>query len=159
MLLKQAFTLCAVPDTPFNLSYGSLTSHKAQKAIRELKNTNPEFYAEIAAGRVVKLSEHDVDSEPKDDSSSVDELSAGDHARIVMESSNAAEAHSRAKVANLEIEKVDNKSLYDPTISEDSTSSATPESTPAKRKLPQCAARVNVSYAQQEWWNQVDLED
>lgn len=48
---KQAFALCTVPGTQFNLSYESLTSRGARQAILELRTTDPDFYTEITSGR------------------------------------------------------------------------------------------------------------
>lgn len=48
--ITQAFRLCAVPNTSFNLSYESLTSHNALKAILGLRSSDPDFYAEITMG-------------------------------------------------------------------------------------------------------------
>ncbi|KAG8747680.1 hypothetical protein FRC11_012269, partial [Ceratobasidium sp. 423] len=58
-----AFELCAVPEMQFNLLYESLTSHEARQAIQELKTPNPEFQAEITAGRPIELSEEEVEPE------------------------------------------------------------------------------------------------
>ncbi|EUC59566.1 DDE superfamily endonuclease, partial [Rhizoctonia solani AG-3 Rhs1AP] len=156
-LIRKAFALCAVPETPFNLSYDSLTSHEACQAIRDLKNMNPTLYGEIASGRAAKLSEHDIELED-DDSASADELSAVEHAQIVMQSSTAAEVYSQAKKANLDIEDSDDESIYEPSVSEASALLGAPEQTPAKRNLPRRATREHVSYALQ-WWNEVNLED
>ncbi|KAG8749815.1 hypothetical protein FRC11_010994 [Ceratobasidium sp. 423] len=64
-LIEKAFELCAVPETQFTLSYESLTSHKAHQAIWELKTSNPEFQAEITAGRPIELSKEEVEPEEK----------------------------------------------------------------------------------------------
>ncbi|KAG9122254.1 hypothetical protein FRC07_001460 [Ceratobasidium sp. 392] len=46
-LIKKAFLLCAVPDTPHNLSYESLVSATARQAIVALSRTNPALYMEL----------------------------------------------------------------------------------------------------------------
>ncbi|KDN42214.1 hypothetical protein RSAG8_06881, partial [Rhizoctonia solani AG-8 WAC10335] len=50
-IIKKAFSLCAIPNTEFNLSYESLSSWAACQAILDLRSTNPELYAEITAGK------------------------------------------------------------------------------------------------------------
>ncbi|CEL59119.1 hypothetical protein RSOLAG1IB_12252 [Rhizoctonia solani AG-1 IB] len=49
-LVKKAFSLCAVPQSEFNLSYESLTSRNARKALLNLRSTNPNVYQEITSG-------------------------------------------------------------------------------------------------------------
>ncbi|KAG9122469.1 hypothetical protein FRC07_001129 [Ceratobasidium sp. 392] len=46
-IVHQAFRLCAVPETEFNLSYESLTSRSARQAILRLSETDPLVYADI----------------------------------------------------------------------------------------------------------------
>ncbi|KAG8720940.1 hypothetical protein FRC09_008742 [Ceratobasidium sp. 395] len=48
-LVQKAFALCAVPGTSFNLSYRSLNSHDARKALNDLFATDPKLYAEIVS--------------------------------------------------------------------------------------------------------------
>ncbi|KEP45194.1 DDE superfamily endonuclease, partial [Rhizoctonia solani 123E] len=62
-LIQKAFSLCAVPDTEFNLSYSSLTSHEARQAIQALRTSDPKFHAEITAGRPASLTEDDENNE------------------------------------------------------------------------------------------------
>ncbi|KAF8602266.1 hypothetical protein BDV93DRAFT_607690 [Ceratobasidium sp. AG-I] len=49
-LVQKAFALCAVPETEFNLSYESLTSHAAQQAILNLRASDLNIYASITSG-------------------------------------------------------------------------------------------------------------
>ena len=43
----------------FNLSYQSLTSFEARERLRSLKSTDPDFYAELSAGRNLGEIKHD----------------------------------------------------------------------------------------------------
>ncbi|KAG9091474.1 hypothetical protein FS749_016520, partial [Ceratobasidium sp. UAMH 11750] len=69
MLLYKAFSLCAVPNSTFNLSYESLTSHEARKALVALKTSDPEFHHELMMG----TSDEPVDGALEDQPSEVDE--------------------------------------------------------------------------------------
>ncbi|QRV96790.1 Ulp1 protease family, carboxy-terminal catalytic domain protein [Ceratobasidium sp. AG-Ba] len=83
-LIKKAFSLCAVPDSPFNLSYESLVSIPARQAIMEVFNTNPAQYRELILNSapilVANLPEDDIDlavadiAEDDDLNPSVDEV-------------------------------------------------------------------------------------
>ncbi|KAG9106256.1 hypothetical protein FRC07_008894 [Ceratobasidium sp. 392] len=68
-LVRKAFSLCAVPDSAFNLSYESLTSHEARKALLALKTSDPEFYRELMMGSP----DEPVDGALEDQPSEVDE--------------------------------------------------------------------------------------
>jgi hypothetical protein len=46
--------------TEFNLSYESLTSFKARENLRNMKITNPEFWAELMAGKRQMVREDEV---------------------------------------------------------------------------------------------------
>lgn len=59
----QAFRLCAVPGTGFNLSYESLTTHEARAAILNLRLSDPTFYAEITSGTLAAVSKADAEAE------------------------------------------------------------------------------------------------
>ncbi|KAG9073858.1 hypothetical protein FRC06_011105 [Ceratobasidium sp. 370] len=48
-LIKKAFALCAVPGTPFNLSYESLNGRDARRALHDLLSSDPQLYAKIAS--------------------------------------------------------------------------------------------------------------
>ncbi|KAG8705121.1 hypothetical protein FRC08_001835 [Ceratobasidium sp. 394] len=48
-LVKKAFSLCAVPDSPFNLSHESLASVAARQAILEVFASDPALYAELTS--------------------------------------------------------------------------------------------------------------
>ncbi|PPR03038.1 hypothetical protein CVT26_004573 [Gymnopilus dilepis] len=77
--VKKAWQMCSAGK--FNLSYESLTSHEARQALRELPQTDPEFFAELTQPRtratVPTLSPEQIevedaapssDSTPDDDS-------------------------------------------------------------------------------------------
>ncbi|KAG9090561.1 hypothetical protein FS749_000462, partial [Ceratobasidium sp. UAMH 11750] len=68
-LVRKAFSLCAVPNSTFNLSYESLTSHEARKALLALKTSDPEFHRELMMG----TSDEPVDGALEDQLSEVDE--------------------------------------------------------------------------------------
>ncbi|EUC54439.1 DDE superfamily endonuclease, partial [Rhizoctonia solani AG-3 Rhs1AP] len=156
-LIQKAFALCTVPDTQFNLSYESLTSHEARQAIRQLKTSDPEFHTEITAGRqVVPSSEEDV--EPEDGNSTSDELSTADHVRIVMGSATATEvmAQQDALAAN---QDSDDESTYEPPAPNPTGASDGSGSMPARREIPKRAAKKNTSYTLQEWWNRIDIDN
>ncbi|VDC04887.1 unnamed protein product [Peniophora sp. CBMAI 1063] len=71
-LVKKAFEKCTVPDTPFNLSFESITSSAALKFLRELPCTDPELYAQVAdkhargAGEMIIDDEDDLASSESD---------------------------------------------------------------------------------------------
>ncbi|KAF8702359.1 hypothetical protein RHS03_06352, partial [Rhizoctonia solani] len=54
-IIKKAFALCAVPETPFNLSYESLNGRDARRALNELLATDPQFFAEITSRKTMPL--------------------------------------------------------------------------------------------------------
>ncbi|KAG8681083.1 hypothetical protein FRC11_001575 [Ceratobasidium sp. 423] len=111
-LIKKAFSLCAVPETGFNLSYESLTSHEARQAIRELKNSNPKFHAEITAGRPITPSEEDVEAEESEnDPTHTDELTLAQHVQIVMESDNATELAASMDQVDRSVDESDDESI------------------------------------------------
>ncbi|KAG9080301.1 hypothetical protein FRC06_006811 [Ceratobasidium sp. 370] len=47
-LIRKAFALCAVPNTPFNLSYESLVGVAARQALVQLSINNPSLYNQLA---------------------------------------------------------------------------------------------------------------
>ncbi|KAG8786282.1 hypothetical protein FRC12_016754 [Ceratobasidium sp. 428] len=49
-LVRKAFSLCAAPNSAFNLSYESLTSHEARKGLLALKTSDPELHRELMMG-------------------------------------------------------------------------------------------------------------
>lgn len=66
---KQAFALCEVPGTEYNLSHTSLTSRSARQAILDLRTTNPELYADITSGHhppPPPAADEDIIPEPDD---------------------------------------------------------------------------------------------
>ncbi|EUC57320.1 hypothetical protein RSOL_218080, partial [Rhizoctonia solani AG-3 Rhs1AP] len=155
-LIQKAFALCTVPDTQFNLSYESLTSHEARRAIQELKTSNPEFHTEITAGRPVVLPSSEQDVEPEDGDSATDELSTADHVRIVMGSATATEAAAQQDAAS---QDSDDESTYEPPAPTYAGASDGSGSMPARREIPARAAKKNTFYTLQEWWNRVDIDD
>jgi hypothetical protein len=61
---KQAFELCRTGN--FNLSYASLTGYEARQNLRELKETNPEFWKELTqkkASELIVVSENMAEDE------------------------------------------------------------------------------------------------
>ncbi|KAG8692274.1 hypothetical protein FRC09_011339 [Ceratobasidium sp. 395] len=74
-LIKKAFSLCAVPESPFNLSYESLVSVAARQAIMEVFTSDPALYRELTSGAhpslPVQLAEDDA--EPFADEANEDE--------------------------------------------------------------------------------------
>ncbi|KAH9913097.1 uncharacterized protein B0H18DRAFT_852976, partial [Fomitopsis serialis] len=63
-IVKNAFRFCAVGD--LNLSYESLTSLETKRALLDLRQSDPEFYAEITSGRADEpLATSDSDDFPE----------------------------------------------------------------------------------------------
>ncbi|KAG9077821.1 hypothetical protein FS749_010233 [Ceratobasidium sp. UAMH 11750] len=77
-LIRKAFLLCAVPNSPFNLSFESLTSHDARKALLALKTSDPEFHHELMMGTL----DEPVDGTLEDELSEGDEEIEGSVAEI-----------------------------------------------------------------------------
>ncbi|KAG9103731.1 hypothetical protein FRC07_009937, partial [Ceratobasidium sp. 392] len=94
-LVKKAFSLCAVPGTDHNLSYESLTSQAAQKALNVLRSTNLDVYLDLSSGRHVLQSEDSeaemesetIMMEDDDEGCTVSEVSA-----VIMGAKTAVEA-------------------------------------------------------------------
>ncbi|QRW01281.1 DDE superfamily endonuclease [Ceratobasidium sp. AG-Ba] len=81
-LIKKAFSLCAVPDSTFNLSYESLVSVAARQALMDTYASNPTLYQALTSGAhtfpaIEPGEEYDelpVEDEEGDLDSTVDEL-------------------------------------------------------------------------------------
>ncbi|KAG8757132.1 hypothetical protein FRC11_004775 [Ceratobasidium sp. 423] len=135
---RSAFSLCAVPETGFDLSYESLPSHEAHQAIRELKSPNPKFHAEITAGRPIMLSEEDVEAEESENNPThTDELTLAQHVQIVMASDNATELAASMDQVDHSVDESDDESSYEPPVFDSVGSSFEPDLAPTRRELPQ----------------------
>ncbi|EIW81410.1 hypothetical protein CONPUDRAFT_165561 [Coniophora puteana RWD-64-598 SS2] len=62
-LVQRAFSHCVVPDTAFNLSFESLTSRAARRALVELSHTDPAMWETISAD-ISLTSAETVDDSP-----------------------------------------------------------------------------------------------
>ncbi|EUC67583.1 DDE superfamily endonuclease, partial [Rhizoctonia solani AG-3 Rhs1AP] len=168
-LIQKAFSLCAVPDTEFNLSYSSLTSHEARQAIQALRTSDPKFHAEITAGRPASLTEDDENNE-EDGNNEGDEdaeedsdeaLSAAEVVQMVMTSADAIEVSERLACSiNSETSDLDDDdSDYDPKSSPETVQGDQHITEELRDRRSKRSSRRDIDYSSVAWWNSIDLED
>ncbi|KAG9084848.1 hypothetical protein FS749_004912 [Ceratobasidium sp. UAMH 11750] len=105
-LIKKAFSLCVVPDSPFNLSYESLTSHAARKALVDLRVSDPDFYRELMMGKSTSLPDAIVEDEFDAADGEAMDCSLDELQNVVMNSSTAVDLEETLAnyVSNAEVD-------------------------------------------------------
>lgn len=149
VVYPQAFSLCAVPGTDFNLSYASLTNCDAWQAIQALKKSDPAFHAEITAGCQSVPSEPEDELEDDPALEALPQVSVSKLTDIIMASTVASEVADQLDALETDASSdSDDDTLYAPGPSNAA-------SAPQGSELRQSTRVSNPTYryGQSQWWN------